>query len=189
MTPDFSILYELDRLKSIKRRSYVTTDARNENSAEHSWHLAMALWSVERQLPEDLDRMKLFKMALCHDVCEIVAGDVCAYDRAPEQTEKERAYLESLRQRSPVLGDEILQLWQEYEQGETPESQWVRVFDKLLPFMLNIASQGQTWREQGITQSRVVQHNAFIKDIAPDVHRWISKQITQAVTNGWLEAD
>jgi 5'-deoxynucleotidase YfbR-like HD superfamily hydrolase len=118
-----SLLIELDGLKSVYRKSYISDGSRTENSAEHSWHLAMALMSLKPQLPKELNIDHAVKLALVHDICEIGPGDFCAYDpNRADTAENEEAYLTFLANRYPVLGSEVLKLWLEYELQLTVES-------------------------------------------------------------------
>lgn len=183
------IAEELDKLKSVYRKSYLTDGSRNENSAEHSWHLAMAIMAVAPYLPESVDHNKAIQIALCHDICEIGAGDVCAYHETEGKFDQESAYMSTLAKQFPGFGDSAKALWLEYEQNETEEGRWVKVFDKLLPFILNIANEGRTWQEQNITQSMVLAHNRFIEDLAPDIFKWMKQEISNAVKQGWLAAE
>ena len=182
-----SLLVELDKLKSVYRKSYLSDSSRYENSAEHSWHLSMALMSLKNSMPKNIDLNHAIQIALVHDICEIGAGDVCAYNQDDSKSIKERNYLDSLGNRYPQFGGEVLNLWQEYELQESLESRWVKVVDKLLPFLLNIATQGKTWSEQNITKNMVLNHNHFIADEAPGIHNWMLSEIENAVKNGWLK--
>ncbi len=177
---------ELDKLKSVYRKSYITGDLRNENSAEHSWHLAVTLMGFASFIPCDVDLNKCIRMALCHDICEIGAGDVCAYHDTGGKYERELDYMNNLRSKFDTFGSQAKDLWAEYEAGKTSESHWVKVFDKLLPFILNIASKGRTWREQEITKSMVLKHNEFIAELSPEIHNWMLIEIDKAVDSGWL---
>ncbi len=182
-----ALALELDKLKTVYRKSYVTDGSRNENSAEHSWHLAVAIMGFESFLPKDIDLAKCIQMALCHDICEIGAGDVCAYHDTTGKYERELDYMNSFQAKFPVFGFRAKELWAEYEAGESLEARWVCVFDRLLPFLLNIASHGQTWKEQNITLPMVLKHNEFIRGIAPEIHSWMLEEINAAVNEGWLE--
>lgn len=182
-----SLALELDKLKSVYRKSYLSDGSRNENSAEHSWHLAVTLMGFSKYIPPTVDLNRAIRMALCHDICEIGAGDVCAYHATSGKYDDELAYMQQFNDRYPGLGPEAKELWAEYEAGKSEESIWVGVFDRLLPFILNIQSRGRTWQEQGITQSMVLSHNAFIGEVAPEIHAWMIVQIEAAVQNGWLD--
>lgn len=181
-----SLLLELDGLKSVYRKSYVAGGVRQENSAEHSWHLAASLIAVQTRLPEGFDLHRAIRMALVHDVCEVGADDVCAYQPDERKAVREKTYLSSLQDVYPEFGAEAMALWLEYEGQKTIESKWVKVVDKLLPFVLNLSSRGKTWREQGITKQMVVEHHTFVRAVDPELHDWILGEVDRAVATGWL---
>ena len=182
-----SLIIELDSLKSVYRKSYLSDGSRTENSAEHSWHLAMTLMALKPHLPETIDLDHALKLALAHDVCEIGAGDLSAYDpNRAHKAQGEQGYLTDLAERHPTFGHEILALWLEYEAQQTAESRWVKVVDKLLPFLLNQATQGRTWHEQKITAPMVRRHNAFIQTIAPEIYQWMMAELEVAINKGWV---
>jgi putative hydrolase of HD superfamily len=182
-----SLLIELDGLKSVYRKSYISDGSRNENSAEHSWHLAMALMSLKSLLPSEIKIDHAIKLALVHDICEIGPGDVCAYDpNRADKAENEEAYLTSLAEQYPAFGTDVLNLWFEYESQQTLESHWVKVVDMLPPFLLNLASEGRTWQEQNITATMVRKHNKFVHTISPEIHEWMMGELENAINKGWL---
>lgn len=183
----YAFLIEIDKLKSVLRRAYISDLSRNENSAEHSWHVALAILALKDELNIDIDIMKAVKMALVHDICEIGAGDISIYD--PERSKKEIAEREYIQQLSGAplrFASEIEQLWEEYEAQCSKESRWVKVVDRLLPFVLNLATEGRTWKEQGIRKSQVKDINQVIEAEAPEVYAWILVHIDKAVERGWL---
>jgi putative hydrolase of HD superfamily len=183
----FSFLMELDKLKSVSRRAYISDLSRNENSAEHSWHLAIAILTLKEELDVDIDINKTVKMALVHDICEIGAGDTFIFD--PERSKKEieeREYMGQLSATPLEFASEIVHLWEEYEEQVTRESRWVRVVDRLLPFMMNLNTDGKTWREHGIRRSQVVEINEVVRKEAPEIYRWMLAQIERAVERKWL---
>ena len=83
----YAFFVEMDKLKSVYRRSYLTDFSRNENSAEHSWHLALAILTMKEEFSLEIDINRTVKMALVHDICEIGAGDISIYD--PDRSMKE----------------------------------------------------------------------------------------------------
>ena len=185
----FNFFMELDKLKSVYRRVYLTDSSRTENSAEHSWHLAMAIMSLHSELKLEIDLLKSIKMALVHDVCEIGPGDISVFDanRANKQKD-EREYINQLVLSFPLLiTTEISLLWEEYEAQETPESLWVKVVDRIIPFIMNITTQGKSWIEQGIAKSQVLKINIPVKDEAPEIYQWMLIKIDMAVEQGWLK--
>ena len=180
-------LLELDALKRVKRRSYVTQTTRKENSAEHSWHLAMACWSIAELFALDVNHEKLLKMALVHDLGEIDAGDTFLYaDTRTDAHVEERAGIARLqRERGNGISD-LSEVWEAQETGSSKESQLLRVVDRLLPFLLNLNTNGKTWVELGVTRSQVAGAHAFIKDSFPPIHDWLSHNIEYATQQGWL---
>ncbi|MGO2386001.1 MAG: HD domain-containing protein [Psychrobacter sp.] len=180
-------LLELDALKRVNRRSYVTQTTRKENSAEHSWHLAMACWSIAELFALDVNHEKLLKMALVHDLGEIDAGDTFLYaDTRKDAHVEERAGIARLqRERGNGIND-LSEVWEAQETGSSKESQLLRVVDRLLPFLLNLNTNGTTWIELGVTRSQVAGAHAFIKDSFPPIHDWLSRNIKYATQQGWL---
>ena len=180
-------LLELDALKTINRRSYINTGERLENSAEHSWHLAMACWTFSEYLQEEFDVEKLLKLALVHDLGEIDAGDTFLYsaDRS-EAPDKEREGVARLASHNGNSITNLLNLWDEQEYGNSKEAKLLKVLDRLLPLLLNLASEGKTWRENGITKQQVLKAHQFIANEDNELHAWITKQLDVAVSKGWL---
>jgi len=180
-------LLELDALKRVNRRSYVTQTTRKENSAEHSWHLAMACWSIAELFALDVNHEKLLKMALVHDLGEIDAGDTFLYaDTRKDAHVEERAGIDRLQHERGNGINDLSEVWEAQETGSSKESQLLRVVDRLLPFLLNLNTNGTTWIELGVTRSQVAGAHAFIKDSFPPIHDWLSRNIKYATQQGWL---
>ena len=180
--------YALDELKLVNRKSYVTGAERVENSAEHSWHLAIACWAMAEHLPYDYNQEKLIKLALVHDLGEIYAGDTFLYsDKRQQADEEERKGIELLQAHIGNPISELLTLWDEQEYGESEETKLLKVMDRILPFLLNVQSQGKAWLENDVHVSQVEKSHAFIADINPDVHAWFKEKIALAVSKGWLK--
>jgi len=180
-------LLELDALKRVDRRSYVTQTTRKENSAEHSWHLAMACWSIAELFALDVNHEKLLKMALVHDLGEIDAGDTFLYaDMRTDAHVEERAGIARLQRERGNGISNLSEVWEAQETGSSKESQLLRVVDRLLPFLLNLNTNGKTWIELGVTRSQVASAHAFIKDSFPSIHDWLSHNIAYATQQGWL---
>ena len=181
-------LRELDELKLVNRRSYIAGGVRLENSAEHSWHLAMACWSIARSFDLKLDEGKLLKLALVHDLGEIDAGDTFLY--APQRADAnkaERACVTRMQHHQGNGVEDLLTYWEEQETGDSVETKLVKVVDRLLPFLLNVASEGRAWRENRVKKSQVLNAHAFIEKEFPVIYQWIHAKIEYAVIHGWLE--
>lgn len=180
-------LLELDLLKLVKRRTYINGGERIENSAEHSWHLAMACWTISRSFNLDISEEKLLKLALVHDLGEIDAGDTFLYsDSRHSAHEAERKCVKRLESHPGNAISELSEIWEEQETGESKETRLLKAVDRLLPFLHNISSKGKTWKELGIQKSQVVNAHAFIEDDFPTLHSWISNKVELAVQEGWL---
>ena len=179
-------LAEVDQLKLVTRASYVKDASRHENSAEHSWHLAFGLLVLARELDADIDVPRAVAMALVHDLCEIDAGDTPIYSHRPDQHEAEKRCIERLAASGLRIGPELRELWLEYEAQTTRESRWVKVMDRLLPFISNLSTQGRSWRERGIARSQVLRINEQVRTHAPEIHDWMRVRIDEAVSLGWL---
>lgn len=182
-----NLMMELDKLKMVYRRTYLSDCSRHENSAEHSWHLAVSLLALRDFMPDCLDIDHTIRMSLMHDICEIGAGDISVYDsRRSQKASEEGEYLNQLSATYGEFGEMAYSLWREYEDQKSEESRWVKVADRLLPFLLNLATHGKTWKEQDICRSQVLEVNRPIAEKLPEIYNWMVEEIEHAVQSGWL---
>lgn len=180
-------LLELDALKRVNRRSYVTHTTRRENSAEHSWHLAMACWSIAELFELNVNHERLLKMALVHDLGEIDAGDTFLFASSRNAAHiEERAGIARLQAERGNGIANLAEIWEEQETGSSKEAQLLRVVDRLLPFLLNLNTEGKTWIESDVTRSQVAAALAFIEHSFPVIHDWLTENIAYATQQGWL---
>lgn len=180
-------LLELDALKRVNRRSYVTHTTRRENSAEHSWHLAMACWSIAELFELDVNHERLLKMALVHDLGEIDAGDTFLFASSRNAAHiEERAGIARLQAERGNGIANLAEIWEEQETGSSKEAQLLRVVDRLLPFLLNLNTEGKTWIESDVTRSQVAAALAFIEHSFPVIHDWLTENIAYATQQRWL---
>jgi len=184
-TADF--LLQLDVLKTVNRRNYINSGERLENSAEHSWHLAMACWAFAELLDDDFDKETIIKLALVHDLGEMDPGDTFLYSKDRSQAYiKERQCIERVNAHSGNPISNMVELWDEQEIGKSKEARLLKVVDRLLPFLLNMNSQGGPWPENGIHKSQVIDMHQFIEDEYPEIYQWFLANIDYAVEQGWL---
>ncbi len=184
-----NFLLQLDVLKSINRRTYINGGDRVENSAEHSWHLAMACWAFAEMLQDDYDVTKLIKLSLLHDIGEIGAGDTFLYSKNRENAHiKERESVKRIASHPGNPIDELVQLWEEQEAGESKEAKLLKVVDRLLPFLHNITSYGRAWKDNGIHKDQVLKMHKFIEYENSEIYTWFIAQVDNAVAQGWLNA-
>jgi putative hydrolases of HD superfamily len=183
---------EADRLKSVERRNRLADGSRRENTAEHSWHLGIAALVLAPFVSEPVDVGRAVAMALVHDIVEIDAGDTFAYDDAEGAATKvarEEAAADRLFGLLPEeTGRRFREMWDEYERGDTPEARFVMAVDRLAPMMLNLAEGASTWREHGITRSRVIARNGhYVEQSLPEVWAIVRAQLDAAVEAGHVD--
>lgn len=167
-----SFLKEIEKYKTIERKIPCSKLDRPESDAEHSWHMAMFLILFEKDLPATLDMTKMLKLALIHDLAEIYAGDPFTFDEAARINKKEReaeAAKKLFSQLPCDLEEEMMELFNEYEECATKEAKIVRSFDKIQPILQNLCSEGKSWKDYGITYEMIdglkrkeVEHNEII---------------------------
>jgi putative hydrolase of HD superfamily len=156
-----SFLMELDQLKSVVRQSALVNRSRRENSAEHSWHLAMFALVLSEHADEAVDASQVVKLLLVHDIVEIDAGDAPIHVSRADKAALERAECAAAERIFALLPSEqagrFLRLWQEFEAGQTPEARFAKALDRLQPLLLNTLTGGGTWTENGVTEPQVVE--------------------------------
>jgi putative hydrolases of HD superfamily len=182
-------MLQLDALKSVNRRTYINGGERVENSAEHSWHLAMACWAFAELLQDDYDVPKLIKLALLHDLGEIGAGDTFLYSNSRGSAHvKERESVKQIASHPGNPIEDIVDLWEEQEAGKSKESKLLKVIDRLLPFLHNITSEGRAWQDNGIHKNQVLKMHQFVESESPEIYGWFIEKLEYAVEQGWLNA-
>ena len=167
---DFSL--ELEKLKGVLRKTKPVGQERFENSAEHSWQTTLTAMILLEDADPNIDALKVLKMLLIHDVVEIDAGDVFVYDTSAraEIAEQEAAAAERIFGLLPdAMGNELLALWHEFEGRETPESKFAKAVDRVNPVIQNLASEGQSWVNNGIVRERVLAMNSEIQAASPEL--------------------
>jgi len=186
-----SFILEIDKLKNIYRQSILTDGIREENDAEHSWHLAvMAMVLAEYANKPDINLLKVIKMVLVHDIVEIDAGDTFIYDIPGNESKSEREKQAAQRIFSLLPKDqekEFTGLWEEFEQKVTPEAKFAAVFDRLEPLLLNSRTKGHTWKKFGIKSSGVYNKNLHVKEGSTEIWYYITELIDDCIEKGYLE--
>lgn len=184
-----AFIYELDKLKTVLRQSMLVDESRQENSAEHSWHLAMTAMTLAPLADEPIDVERAIKILLVHDIVEIDAGDVFIYDdaqRAAAEAAEQVAAARIFGLLPEEQGVEFRALWDEYEARETPEGRFAYACDRLQPLLLNVAIGGGSWRRHAVTADRVKAINGAIDDGLSKVWAVAERLIDQAVEDGQL---
>lgn len=152
-------IVEIDKLKRVLRRTLLSDQSRRENSAEHSWHIALMAPILAEYAAEEVDVLRAVKMLLIHDLVEIDAGDTFAYDAAGhvDKEDRERAAADRVFGLLPEdQATEIRSLWDEFEAADSPEARFALALDRLQPLLLNVHADGGTWRTHGVTREQVL---------------------------------
>ena len=153
---DFSL--EIDKEKNIFRQRHLSGKGRNENDAEHAWHMAIMAYLFREYANEKVDITRVMLMCLIHDIVEIDAGDTYAYDEAGIATQKQREDAAKERIFSILPDDqrsELIDLFDEFEACETPEAKFAHAMDNLQPLMLNNSNHGGDWREHKVRSGQI----------------------------------
>ncbi|MGR5360026.1 HD domain-containing protein [Vibrio mediterranei] len=185
-----NLLMELDKLKAVLRRTRVRcADGRFENSAEHSWHVAMMALLLQEHANEPVDIAKVVKMLLLHDMVEIDAGDTFVYDTAAYETQQQTE-LEAAKRLFGMLPDDqreaLFSVWREFEAAESAEARFAKALDRLIPMLLNYHNDGQSWIENNVSKQQVMQVNQRIEKGSQVLWDKAKLLIEEATENGWL---
>ncbi|NBI30941.1 HD domain-containing protein [Chengkuizengella marina] len=183
-------IIEIDKLKTILRQTNVIGETRQENDAEHSWHLAMMCMVFYEYANENaVNMLRVLKMLLIHDIVEIDAGDTFAYDDKGHEDKREREELAAKRLFHLLPLDqaqEFIQLWKEYENRDTPESRFALALDRLQPMLLNYHNQGAVWQKHHVTGERVYNRNKIMAEGSETLWEYAEKLIRDALDKGYL---
>jgi len=183
---------EIDKLKYIQRRTRLFNSDRNENDAEHSWHLAMMAIILSQHSNAAIDVLKVVKMVLIHDIVEIDAGDTFIYDTVKNHvnTDDERLAAERIFGLLPKKqAEELIRIWEEFEAGETAEAKFAKSMDRLEPLLQNVSNNGGTWKEYNVDYKKVYEKKQVIKNGSVSIWNYAENLIEESVTNGILKRD
>lgn len=183
---------ELEKLKGVTRKVKPVGLDRYENPAEHSWQIALLAASLAPHADAPVDIERVIGMLLVHDVGEIDTGDTMVFvEHGWEQRKAdERAAVERIFGLLPApQRQRFTDLWLEFEAGESAESRFANAVDRAMPVLLNLANQGQSWRENGISHARVVARvGPQVHDGCPSLWRYLEGELERARENGWFGA-
>jgi putative hydrolase of HD superfamily len=186
-------IIEIDKLKSIFRRTKILDNSRYENDAEHSWHFAMmALILKEHANDPDIDILKVMKIGLIHDIVEIDAGDTFIYDDSLKEAKckNEKAAAERIfGLLPPEQRDEMISLWEEYENQGTSEAKFAMALDRLGPVVQNCRSRGHSWKEHNVPAGKVMEINSRIGEGSKTLWDYAKVLIEGTIAKGYFEND
>lgn len=178
---------EIDKVKNIFRQTHLSGNGRNENDAEHSWHMAIMAYLLREYANEEVDIAKVMLMCLIHDIVEIDAGDTYAYDteglltqKAREDAAKERIF--SILPKEQAA--EFKTLFDEFEAYETAESKFAHAMDNLQPLMLNNSNNGNDWKEHQVTAEQVYKRQGKTKLGSEKLFEVVDRMIQENIEKG-----
>ena len=185
-----SFILELDKLKGVTRKTRPLGLSRQENSAEHSWQIALLAASLEPYAPSPVNIPRVVEMLLVHDIGEIDTGDTIVYaeEGASERKAAEAKAVERIFGLLPEPQRGIfLSLWREFEEGKTAEARFAHAADRAMPVLLNLANGGQSWVENGIAHERVVRRiGPPIKEGCPALWDYLERRLEDERRKGWF---
>lgn len=183
-------ILELDKLKGVTRKTRPLGLDRYENSAEHSWQIALLAISLAPHAETAIDIDRVIRMLLVHDIGEIETGDTMVYveEGWAERKAAEAAAVTRIFGMLPdPQGAQLMALWQEFEDAHTPEARFAHAADRAMPVLLNLANNGQSWLENGISHERVVRRIAApINDGCPALWTYLEARLDDARQRGWF---
>lgn len=191
LAQQIQFILEVDKLKNVIRRTYVSGGARRENSAEHSWQLALMAMTLAEHANEPVDVARVMKMVVIHDIVEIDAGDTYFFDDAGTVDKAEREQKAASRIFGLLPDDqaaELRQLWDEFEARQTPEARFANAIDRVMPLLLNYETRGKSWQENGISNGEILPRMTHVADGSEAIWQLIQAIVAAAVAEGYLPA-
>ena len=183
-------ILEIDKEKNIFRQTHLSGHGRNENDAEHAWHMAIMAYLLQEYSNEPVDIAKVMLMCLIHDIVEIDAGDTYAYDAEGLKTQKARE--DAAKERIFSLlpdeqKEELTALFDEFEAYETPESKFARALDNLQPLLLNNSNDGGDWRNHDVTAEKVYERQSRTREGSEKLFEVTDKILKENIAKGNLK--
>ncbi|WP_245190982.1 HD domain-containing protein [Jannaschia formosa] len=178
-----AFLMEAGRLSAVTRATRVVDGSRFENSAEHSWHLALFALTLAPHAPDGVCIDRVIRMLLLHDLVEIDAGDVPffaegAADSAGQVEAEARAAERIFGLLPEDQGRAFRALWDEFEAAETPDARFAKALDRFQPPNLNLATGGGSWNDYNVDEARLRDRlGPRIDRGAPALWAWIAPKI------------
>ncbi|XID94661.1 HD family hydrolase [Paenibacillaceae bacterium WGS1546] len=193
LSGQIAFLVEIDKLKTVLRKTFLIDNSRLENTAEHSWHVSlMAMLLLEHADDPALDAGRVMRMLLLHDLVEIDAGDTFAYDATGYEDKAEREIAAARRLFGMLPEDQRGQwmaLWREFEEGRTPEAKFAGALDRLQPVIHNHYTGGYSWRKNGIVRSQVLKRLEPVRETSDTLWRFALEIVRRSIEQGILFDD
>lgn len=192
LAEQIAFLVEADKLKSILRRTPLADSSRLENSAEHSWHLALAAMVLAEYAPQEVNLPRVLELVTIHDLVEIDAGDTFAYDVSGQETKAAREIAAAGRifgLLPPEQARHIRELWDEFEEQKTAESRYANALDRFQALLLNSRARGGSWATHHVSRSQVLSRMGPVEQAMPGVWPFVLAVIDAACASGAIRED
>ena len=183
-------ILEIDKEKNIFRQTHLSGHGRNENDAEHAWHMAIMAYLLQEYSNEKIDVARVMLMCLIHDVVEIDAGDTYAYDAEGLKTQKAREEAAKERLYSMLPEDQkadLTAIFDEFEERKTPEAKFARALDNLQPLLLNNSNDGGDWRNHNVTAEKVYERQSRTREGSEKLFEVTDKILKDNIAKGNLK--
>lgn len=177
----FDFTVEIEKMKSIERRTKIINIDRRENDAEHSFSIATMAIAFHNLAPS-ADLGKTVQMLLVHDLVEIYAGDTFAYDIKGNETKaaRERAAADKLYSMLPGdRGEYMRSLWEEFDQCESVEAKFANAMDRLQPVINNIKNNGGTWLEFDVSKAQLEKRLAPVREFNIEIYNYLMEEASK----------
>lgn len=186
-----NFILEIDKEKNIFRQTHLSQNGRNENDAEHAWHMAIMAYLLKEYSNQKIDISKVMIMCLIHDIVEIYAGDTYAYDKEAKKTQKAREELAKNKIYSLLPEDqkqELMQIFDEFEENLTPEANFANAMDNLQPILLNNSNNGMDWKTHNVKSEDIYRRQEKGKNASKVLYDLIDKIIQKNIKDGNIKA-
>ncbi len=185
-------ILEIDKAKNILRQTHLSGHGRQENDAEHSWHMAVMAILLREYANEEVDVLRVITMLLIHDLVEIDAGDTYAYDDKGNESRPERERRAAERIYGLLPEDQSAQLralWEEFEAYESPEAKYAHMLDNFQPLLLNDSNQGGDWRAHGVKKSQIYKRNEKTEQGSREIWSYMQELIQRNIDEGNIKEE
>lgn len=189
---DMEFIVEIDKMKSILRQTSLMDKSKRENDAEHSWHISMMTMILDEYSNEEIDTFKVIKMLLIHDLVEIYAGDTFCYDVEGNKSKRDR----ELKAADKIFGmldkdkgEEMRNLWDEFEEMETDEALFAAAMDRLQPMLSNYYSDGGTWKKFDVSKEDIYKRIAPVEKASDELWKFTKNMIEDAFEKGFISKE
>jgi putative hydrolase of HD superfamily len=192
LSRQIAFIVEADKLKAIERRTPLTDGSRQENSAEHSWHMALAAMTLAEYAPDGIELRRVLELVTVHDVVEIYAGDTFAYDpdAAAHATKEQRERDAAQRIFGLLPGDQAAyfrECWEEFEARQTLNAKYANALDRLQALLQNMKAGGGSWQAHRVHREDVMRRMEPIHATLPELWPFIVEVVDRFCAIGAIE--